>query len=70
MNQTRAIDQTVAALRLVREKWGALLAAVEAPSTAADWPPRRRPRSSTRSPRGRCSSRTGSRTPCARTPPR
>lgn len=40
MNQTRAIDQTVAALRLVRDKWGALLAAVEAPPTAADWPPR------------------------------
>ncbi|MFJ7258777.1 hypothetical protein ACIQV2_01190 [Streptomyces globosus] len=40
MNQTRIIDQTVAALRLVREKWGALLAAVEAPPTPADWPPR------------------------------
>ncbi|WP_050513007.1 hypothetical protein [Streptomyces sp. JS01] len=40
MNQTRAIDQTVAALRLVRRRWGVLLAAVEAPPTAADWPPR------------------------------
>lgn len=40
MNETRAIAQTVAALRVVREKWGDLLAAVGAPPTPADWPPR------------------------------
>ncbi|MFJ7208218.1 hypothetical protein ACIQWR_32415 [Streptomyces sp. NPDC098789] len=42
MNETRALAQTVAALRLVREKWGDLRAAVEAPPTPADWPPRER----------------------------
>ncbi|WP_432110799.1 hypothetical protein [Streptomyces sp. YPW6] len=40
MNRARAVHETVAALGMVRDKWGALLAAIEERPTDADWPPR------------------------------
>ncbi|WP_369377641.1 hypothetical protein [Streptomyces sp. cg36] len=39
MTYNRTVHETVAALRLVRDKWGDLNAAIGEPPTPADWPP-------------------------------